>query len=54
MNKNLHLMKFKPQMNGMGCIALAFEIELFSFSSKRPKEIRTSFYKCFEGCLNAT
>jgi hypothetical protein len=25
-------------MNGMGCIALAFEIELFSFSSKRPKE----------------
>jgi hypothetical protein len=35
------------------CIALTFEIELFSFSSKRPKKIQTSFYKCFEGCLNA-
>ncbi len=52
--QNLHLIKFKSQMNGMVCIALAFEIKLFSFSSKRPKKIWTSFYKCFEGCLNAT
>ncbi len=48
-----HKIQTPNEWNGLYCSCI-LKLSCFHFPLKDPKKIWTSFYKCFEGCLNAT